>query len=259
MRERVEFRPGEAPEAVRRLMPLVGHTWRRCVAVLDGTSRGRILTDDASDPTWAAVQEFSDDNMLYLGGTLRREQVGALIASLRRDRSVSVGLRPDDVLVGLLPAGADVDRVDLDFEDRDPSVDLVSLAEPPLGLGLARIDSDLLGRCIWFPWMVREDAALDLGLGYCLLDGERIISEAFAGPAVGGVLEMAVVTDEAWRRRGLARVASARTILECERRGEATWWNTLQDNVASAALARELGYRSEQRYRVLAWRRAAQE
>jgi len=198
MREMVVLRPGEATEAVRRLMPRAGHTWRRCVAVLDGLSRGRILTDDASDPTWAAVQEFSEDNVLYLGGTLRREQVAALIDTLRRDRSVSVGLRGEDVLVGLLPAGAEVERIDLDFEDRDPAIDLAPLVAPPAGLRLERIDAGLLGRCIWFPWMVREDAALDLGLGYCLLDGERVVAEAFAGPAVGGVLEMAVI-----HRRGV--------------------------------------------------------
>ncbi len=258
MREMVVLRPGEATEAVRRLMPRAGHTWRRCVAVLDGLSRGRILTDDASDPTWAAVQEFSEDNVLYLGGTLRREQVAALIDTLRRDRSVSVGLRGEDVLVGLLPAGAEVERIDLDFEDRDPAIDLAPLVAPPAGLRLERIDAGLLGRCIWFPWMVREDAALDLGLGYCLLDGERVVAEAFAGPAVGGVLEMAVITDEAYRRRGLARVACARTALECERSGAATWWNTSLGNVASAALARELGYRSERRYRVLVWPPAGQ-
>lgn len=258
MPDLVEFPPGTAPDAVRRLMPRVGHTWRRSVAVLDGASRGRILTDDPAGPTWVAVQEFSDDNMLYLGGTLRREQLAALIDNLRRDRSVSVGLSGGDVLVGLLPPGADVDRVDLDFEDRDPAVDLAALAEPPAGLRLERIDEGLLERCIWFPWMVRPEAALDLGLGYCLLDGERVASEAFAGPAVGGVLEMAVITDEAYRRRGLARVVTARTILECERRGAATWWNTSLGNVASAALARELGYRTERRYRVLSWRPAGQ-
>lgn len=256
MAEMVELVPGAAAEAVRGLMPRDGYAWRRCFGVLDGASRGRVLADDLDTPTWAAVQEFSDDNVLFLGGSLRREQAVAAIEALRRDRSVSVGWR--DELVGLLPAGAAVDRVDLDFEDRDPAIDLAPLAAAPAGLRLARIDAGLLDRCLWFPWMVREDAPLDLGLGYCLLDGERVVSEAFAGPAVDGVLEMAVITDAAYRRRGLARVVSAQTILECERRGAATWWNTSLDNAGSAALARTLGYRSERRHRVLAWTRAAQ-
>lgn len=252
----VELAPSAAAEAMRRLMPREGYAWRRCFGVLDGASRGRVLADDLDAPTWAAVQELSDDNVMYLGGSLRREQVAEAMAVLRRDRSVSVGWR--DELAGLLPAGAAADRVDIDFEDRDLSIDLAPLAAPPPGLRLARIDAGLLDRCLWFPWMVREDTPLDLGLGYCLLDGKRVVAEAFAGPAVGGVLEMAVITDEAYRRRGLARIVSARTILECERRGEATWWNTSLANAGSAALARMLGYRSERRYRVIAWGRAGQ-
>jgi RimJ/RimL family protein N-acetyltransferase len=35
--------------------------------------------------------------------------------------------------------------------------------------------------------------------------------------------------------------------------GQQTWWNCAKQNVASAALARKLGYRTEREYRVLAW------
>ena len=98
-----------------------------------------------------------------------------------------------------------------------------------------------------------NEVALDHGLGYCLLDGEAVVAEAFAGPNVGGALEMGTITHEAYRRRGLGTVACARTILECERLGYRTWWNTAVQNAASAGLARKLGYRTERQYRLLAW------
>jgi GNAT superfamily N-acetyltransferase len=105
--------------------------------------------------------------------------------------------------------------------------------------------------------MASLETALDHGLGYCLLDGDLVVSEAFAGPIVGDALEMATITHEAYRRRGLARIVSARTIQECERLGYRTWWNTGLGNPASAGLARKLGYRTERLCRVLAWSKSS--
>jgi GNAT superfamily N-acetyltransferase len=253
----IELAPGRATPVLRALFPTEGHAYRRCFAVLDGTAGGRILTDDPRAPGWGAVQEFSDDSVLFLAGAFGRDLVAELIGALRRRRVVTVGLTADDPLLALLPSDPDHDGVDLDFEDRDPTVDLERFIEPPAGLRLARIDRGLLPRCAWGPWMVDSlETALERGLGYCLLDGELVVAEAFAGPAVEGVLEMATITHQAYRRRGLATVVCARTILECERRGDRTWWNTSLTNASSAALARKLGYRTERHYRVLAWHKA---
>jgi GNAT superfamily N-acetyltransferase len=200
------------------------------------------------------VQEFSDASVLFLAGSLDRDLVADVIGLLRRDRVVSVGLTPDAPLGALLPSDFDAEGVDIEFEDRDSGVDLGHFVTPPAGLRLVPIDRDLVPRCLWGPWMVASlETALDHGLGFCLLDGEQVVAEAFAGPAVRGVLEMAVITREAYQRRGLATVVCARTILECERRGNRTWWNAGEANVGSVGLARKLGYRTERRYRVLAW------
>jgi GNAT superfamily N-acetyltransferase len=157
-------------------------------------------------------------------------------------------------LSAVLPRDFDEDGADVEFEDRDPGVDLARFVVPPAALRLVPIDRDLVPRCMWGPWMVAGiEAALDYGLGWCVLDGERVVAEAFAGPAIAGVLEMAVIVQEAYQRRGLAAVVCARTILECERRGDRTWWNASATNAASVGLARKLGYRTERRFRVLSW------
>jgi hypothetical protein len=46
---------------------------------------------------------------------------------------------------------------------------------------------------------------------------------------------------------------AARVILECEARGYQAFWNTSEQNVASIALARRLGFQTERPFRVLAW------
>jgi GNAT superfamily N-acetyltransferase len=250
----LELTPAQTSPALRALCPTNGPTYRRCHAVLAGTASGRILTDAADAPSWVAVQECSDDGTLFVGGAVDKELMAELVALLRRERSVVVGVLPDDPLLALLPPAPDYDGGAIDFEERAPEVDLGAMAQPPDGLRLARIDEQFLPRCAWGPWMVASmTAALDNGLGYCLLDDEQVVAEAFAGPRVAGVLEMGTITHEDYRGRGLGTVVCAQTILECERHGFRTWWNTATTNIASARLARKLGYRVERPYRVLAW------
>jgi GNAT superfamily N-acetyltransferase len=205
-------------------------------------------------PTWIAVQESFDDGTLFLGGAVERELAAELIELLRQVRVVTVGLTPDDPLLALLPPNPDFDGFAIDFEERTREVDLEHFIQPPAGLRLARIDAELVARCAWSPWMIVDLAAtLDHGLGYCLLDGELVVAEAFAGPIGEGALEMGTITHADYRGRGLGTVVCARTILECERLGYRTWWNTALSNVASTGLARKLGYRVERPYRVLTW------
>lgn len=250
----IELSAAQVTPALRALCPTQGPTYRRCFSVLDGTAAGRILTDDPVAPEWAAVQECFDDGTLFLTGALSPELVAELIQFLRRERGVTVGLTPDDPLLMLLPPNADDDGMAIDFEERAPEVDLERLIQPPDGLRLARIDAELLPRCAWSPWMIVDLAAtLDHGLGYCVLDGELVVAEAFAGPVGEGALEMGTIVHADYRGHGLGTVVCARTILECERLGYRTWWNTALSNVASAGLARKLGYRIERPYRVLAW------
>jgi len=240
--------------ALRALCPTQGPTYRRCFAVLDGVAPGRIATDDAAAPTWLVVQESFDDGTLFLGGALEPEPVAELIELFRQTIGVTIGLLPDDPLLAVLPPNPDYDGGAIDFEERAPEVALERLVQPPDGLRLARIDAELLPRCAWGPWMITNmETALDHGLGYCLLDGEQVVSEAFAGSNVGGLLEMGTIIHADYRGRGLGTVVCARTILECERLGHRTWWNTALTNVASMGLARKLGYRVERPYRVLAW------
>ena len=251
-----ELSPNQVPPAFRALFPHEGHTFRRCFAVLDGASGGTILADDPESPSWIAVHELSSDGSLFLAGSLAPDVVANIIQHLRRKRTVTVALRGDNRWDALLPGNASRTGVDIEFEDR-AGLNLDELINSPDGLKLARIDHEIEPHCIWTPWMFIDGThAVEHGIGYCLLDGKRVVSEAYAGPDVDGVLEMAVITDSAYQRRGLGRVVSARTVLECERHGYQTWWNTSLENVASAAIARSLGYRTECRYRTLAWERA---
>ena len=65
--------------------------------------------------------------------------------------------------------------------------------------------------------------------------------------------EIGIGTAEGYRRQGLATLTAARAIQACEARGYAVFWNAAQQNVASVALARRLGFQTERSFRVLVW------
>jgi hypothetical protein len=257
----LEITPEQVTPALEALFPttgfVVGH---RCFSVLAGTRAGRIFADDPATPRWGAVQELPFETV-FLGGTLDEVTVAALWDIFRQDGEVSFGALPGNPYLELLPPGADDTAIDLDFSDRDPAVDLEHLAQPPAGLQLRRIDHDLLARCQWGELMVDmaggAEQALTRGLGYCLMRGEEILSEANAGPVARGVIELGTITHPEQRGRGYATIVSARTALECERLGYDTRWNCAKDNPPSATIARRLGYRSEQEFRLLVWPKAS--
>lgn len=230
----------------------------RCFAILNGDAVGRILVDDPVEPGYAIVQEMGD-GAIYIGGMLTPPIVSEAIDTLRRDRDVIVGLWPDDPRLELLPPSPDYDGVAIDFTNRPVGEGLGHLLPVPEGCRLQAIDQHLFQRLAHPEWYVSvfgsAEMALDKGLGYCLMRHNTILCEAFAGPSANGMIEIGVGTPERYRRRGYATVTCAHLIRACEERGYRTFWNTAAQNVASKALARKLGYRVEQAFRVVAWSR----
>jgi hypothetical protein len=229
----------------------------RCFAVIEGTVAGRIMTDDPLYPTWGAVQEGAFGTV-YPGGAIDTPTWRALIADLRKDGDVLVGLWPDDQHIQLLPADPDYDGFTLDFTNRAAGVDLdVYLRQLPNDCKVRSVDQELFERSEdrdFYSALYRSaEQALEKGQARFLICGDEIRSEAFAYFAALGTIEIAVSTREQYRGSGYATIACAALIQDCERQGYQTYWNCARQNLASAALARKLGYRTEREYRLLAW------
>lgn len=230
----------------------------RCFAVLDGINpRGKILTDHPHDPTWAIVQEPYDGS-LYLGGEIDGETFAKVFAMLRQEGDVLIGLWEDDPRLHLLPLDPDYDGRTLEFYDRPAGEGLDPyVRQVPADCMIKRLDRDLIMRTEWGP----NDVAFAGGLeswekscfGYCLLRDDEILSEATVGPSALGLYEPGVFTQIAHRGKGYGTMTTARLIQEIEARGGRTYWNCAKQNVASAAIARKLGYRVEKECRCMSW------
>lgn len=228
----------------------------RCCAVLDGTSRGRIFVDNRDRPRWGAVQEAAFGTV-YFGGAPDAPTIHRLIATLRRDGDVLVGFWDGDPLEQLLPPSPDyVGRV-LEFLDRDAAPLQALVDRLPEGYAVRPVDRALFERCLWYADTVRAhgsaEAYLAKARAVCLMHGDEIVCEASTGPLIRGVRELGVITHERHRGREFATGTSAYLVAACEQAGERTYWNCAVTNVASAAVARKLGYRTEREYTLHAW------
>lgn len=228
----------------------------RCFAVLNGDGAGRIWCDDPARPGWGVVQEAGFGS-LYLGGNLEASLLNQFINDLIKETNMLLGLWVGDPRFDLCPP-AQYDGSVLDFTGRQDSEQFQALlSQVPADCRFCRTDRRLLERSLDRDQNLAIfgsiENALEKGLGLCLLRDGEILSEAFAGPGVDGMIEVGVVTAEAHRGRGYATLTCARLIAACEALGYQTYWNCAKDNLASAALARRLGYRCEREYRLLGW------
>lgn len=252
----IEVRPDQVTPQLRSLFDPRTPAGFRCFAVIEGNVAGRILTDDPANPTWGAVQEGAFGTV-YPGGALDTSTWRRLIAKLRKDGDVLVGLWPGDERIGLLPPDPGYDGFTLDFTDRPVDEGLDAYLRLPDGCNVRSVDRSLFERSedrdFYSTLYGSAEQALEKGLARFLMSGEEICCEAYAYFAALGTIEIATSTREQYRGRGYATITCAHLIQACEERGYQTYWNCARQNLPSAAVARKLGYRTEREYRLLAW------
>ncbi len=229
----------------------------RCFAVLVNGARGKIFADDATKPTWGVVQE-AYDHTIYLGGTMAAATVTNVIQQLQQTGELVIGLWLDDPRLRLLPPATKYDHRVLEFYDRPIGKGLDAfLNHVPAGCEIRRMDRDLIMRSEWGPADVQHAGGIEQWetncFGYCLLRDNEICAEASVGPSVRGLREPGVFTQKAHRGKGYGTITMAHLVQAIESLGEQTYWNCTKENLASAAIARKLGYQVEKEYRLLGW------
>ena len=256
----IRITPAQVTTAVRSLFLADEMQAKRCFAALEGSvPGGTILVDNLSDPHWALVQE-AGDNCLFLGGHVDASAFVHVFAALREEGDVLIGMPPDDPRLAYFPPDPYYDNRVLEFYDRPIGQGLEPyLCQVPRDCVIRRLDRDLILRTEWGPNDVTFHGGLDnwerTCFGYVLMRNDEILSEATVGPPALGLYEPGVYTQEKHRGKGYGTMVTARLIQEIEAMGKQTYWNCTIQNVASAAIARKLGYRIKKEFRCMAWRK----
>jgi hypothetical protein len=253
----IEVRPAQVTPQLRALFDPHMPAGFRCFAVIAGDAAGRILTDDLIRPTWGAVQEGAFGTV-YPGGALTASTWDRLIAKLREAGDVLVGLWPDDAHIQLLPPHPDYAGFTLDFTNRPIGAELEAyLGQLPAGCHIRNLDRELFARSedrdFYSALYGSAEQALEKVHARFLMREDEICCESYAYFAALGIIEIATSTSEHYRGRGYATITCAHLIRDCEQLGFHTYWNCARQNLASAAVARKLGYRTAKEYRLLAW------
>jgi RimJ/RimL family protein N-acetyltransferase len=180
--------------------------------------------------------------------------------ALRQEGDVLIGMPPDDPRLAHFPPDAYYDNCVLEFYDRPIGQGLEPyLRQVPADCVIRRLDRDLILRTEWGPNDVAFFGGLDNWerscFGYVLMRGDEILSEAGVGPSALGCYEPGVFTQEKHRGKGYGTMVTARLIQEIETMNRRTYWNCTIQNMASAAIARKLGYRIKKEFRCMAWRK----
>ncbi len=118
---------------------------------------------------------------------------------------------------------------------------------------LKKIDEDLYYQCKAHPQFcdfvsnyLTYEKYNDCGLGYVILDDEKIIAGASSYASYRGGIEIEIDTDKAYRQQGLASMCGAKLILECLNRELYPSWDA--QNMISVHLAKKLGYHLSHAY-----------
>lgn len=253
----IEITAHEVTPAVLALFDLTQPTMPRAFNVLEGTTRGQILVDDPAQLTWAVVRDMMFGT-LYLGGDINAPLLATLVAHFRQFGDVGIGCWPNDVLNDMLPPHPPYDGSTLYFPNRSSLVALQPLIDQlPPAYTLVPRDERLFAQSFDYDATLAifetVENVMRLTLSVVVLHNNVVVCEAATGASTHGRIEVGVTTGEDHRRRGLASSACARLIELCEAQGYATWWDCAKQNIASARLARKLGYYNEREYRYVWW------
>jgi RimJ/RimL family protein N-acetyltransferase len=255
----IEITPENVTPDIWALFDGTQPTMPRAFNVLDGTMRGHILVDDPAHPTCAVVRE-REFGTLYFGGHVDQSLLDALVDQFRQFGDVGIGCWLEDPLNEMLPPKPDYDGFTYYFPQRTQHVKLQPLIkELPVELTLVWRDARLFASSFDYKATLAcfgtVERVIQHTLGVMILDDGTVVCEAATGAPTHGRIEISVNTAPTHRQRGLAAMACASLIVECEARGYSTWWDCAKQNIASQKLAKKLGFQHGHEYHYVMWSR----
>jgi RimJ/RimL family protein N-acetyltransferase len=252
----IEIQSEQVTPAFKALFDRKMPTGVRCQAVLGGGNAGRIFVDDLNHPQMGYVWE-RDDGTLYQGGIKDREILGQMVYLLRQQGNVALDFRDGDRIPDLFPPDPEAGVECIELERPAMGSDLSPYLTLPKDFQAYRMDKELIKRSprldeTLFRYGDLENY-LKTGLDMCILRGDEFVADAGADMDIGGVREVGVVTEPAYRGQGFGTLVTAHLLQWCDELGCSTYWDCVKLNIGSLKIARKLGFVNERNYKILAW------
>lgn len=238
-------------------------------AIIDGNNRGKIFVDNIENPKTALV--WAINCMYYFIGDCANPEFNDYF-----DHFMTEKITPESLSIGasafvctLLHEEDWKDTVENFFKDKDLDIGyrqdfyfnkeknyIKKIKDIPENCHIKKIDMDLI---LDDPDdIVREDICefwysveefLEKGVGFCVLEGERIVTSCFSCYAGRDGLDININTyDEEDRDKGYATLAASAFTDYCIANNIAFSWEAYDNNLASIALAEKLGFEKSKKY-----------
>jgi hypothetical protein len=217
-------------------------------AILDGFV-GEVLVDDESNPSFA-VLEIPKLNFFIPAGDANHPATRDFITNLPEFSALIFASDGWEELLEEIHTGRFTGMQRYAFTSEKLDVEYLSkLAQIPNGFRLKQMDLKLAHQLAAENSEFSADHLLNFdspedfitrGFGFCLLDGDQIVSVATTFAICNTGIEIQINTRENYQRKGLATVVAARLLLHSLQKNLDPNWDAA--NQRSARLAEKLGY-----------------
>lgn len=240
-------------------------------SVIEGNTNGQVFVDDQANPKRALLWNCAEDLLLEgtpydnrfnqsLAGILRKRVIP--IASARNIPMLSLQYFPDTwekTIESTILKYSNPEKVYRNlYWFRALLVDWRRKLPPKFSM--QRIDANLLQQtqlknhqdmCTWINafWHSQSDF-LAKGAGFCLLDGDSIVSWCLSVYASVQNYELGLATSPLYRNRGYATLTSAACVEYCMDHQIVPHWHCYKNNLAAVAVAEKLGFEKVMEYPV---------
>ena len=227
-------------------------------AAIEGRSKSRLVADTTqTDPkSSGAALVHCHNGTVFVGHGVSQSFLESTLLNLRREQRIVLAMtrhQESEYDWGRLGDLLIVER----YEYTNLDFDVVSrlLDQLPANRTIVRIDRDLFRQCTWHEemrgWLGNEEYFLYNAAGVCQMDGESIVTEAYAISSENAGTEIGGITHQPYRRAGNAAVTFAYLIADYLRGFTPIFWSCNQDNLASANTAKRIGFRDRREYRFI--------
>jgi RimJ/RimL family protein N-acetyltransferase len=230
-------------------------------SILENKSAGTVFTNNENNPSFVLVCSpsiaSSPNAYAYLGGELDQESLRKVGSYLQKFPKVSLVVPIDWKFrtffeeLGFNPVERLQLRRPFDFFNLD-----TWNRSLPNHYSISRINDENFAQCNWHSFILScygdNDHFFANGIGFCLLDQGKIISESY-GLIANGKAEIGVITDEKYRGQNLGTIICAIMLDYCYKNGLEPYWNCDVCNPASTAVAKKLGFEENCKYLFLKW------
>ena len=241
-------------------------------AVVEGYNPGCVFVDNVMEPHTAMVWSKGIKGFYFLGDVNSIEFNNSLktyIKYIIAPRAHKQDLNTFEFSGTSLEWEAKLEKI---FEDQDLSISSqyvykrpknLEITSPSIGLDetfeVVKVDKNLFEQSQLDLHLLQENindwwgnvgSFNEHGTGYCILHENQAVCSCLTSSFDGREIQSHIVTLDAFRKRGLATVAVAEFVKEAKSQELELYWDCMEKNAGSRALAEKLGYVKAYEYKL---------